>query len=81
MHLFPIFIIFSANIEASIPRLLYDTLLLLICMTAISGLPCSKCGVTLANVVFVFCHRAYWKTRKPRKISISSFFEVLRLFF
>ena len=30
--------------------------------------------------VFVFYHRAYSKTRKPRKTSISSFFEVLRLF-
>ena len=30
--------------------------------------------------VFVFCHRAYSKTRKPRKIFIGSFFEVLRLF-
>ena len=31
--------------------------------------------------VFVFCHRAYSKTRKPWKISISLFFEVWRLFF
>ena len=30
--------------------------------------------------VFVFCYRAHSKTRKPRKILISSFFEVLRLF-
>ena len=29
---------------------------------------------------FVFCHKAYSKTRKPRKIFISSFFEVLKLF-
>ena len=44
MHFFLIFI-FSANIEVSICKLLYDMLLPL-CMTAISGLPCSKCGVT-----------------------------------
>ena len=30
--------------------------------------------------VFVFCHKAYSKTRKPRKTSISSFVQVLRLF-
>ena len=30
--------------------------------------------------VFVFCHKAYSKTRKPRKIFRSSFFEVLILF-
>ena len=30
--------------------------------------------------VFVFCHRAYSKIRKPRKILISSFFEALRLY-
>ena len=30
--------------------------------------------------VFIFYHRAYSKTRKPQKISISSSFEVLRLF-
>ena len=30
--------------------------------------------------VFIFCYRAYSKTQKPRKILISSFFEVLRLF-
>ena len=30
--------------------------------------------------VFAFCHRAYSKTRKPRKILISSFLKVLRLF-
>ena len=30
--------------------------------------------------VFVFCHRAYSKTQKPRKIFRSSFFEVLSLF-
>ena len=29
--------------------------------------------------VFVFCHRAYSKTRKPKKIFRSSFLEVLRL--
>ena len=29
--------------------------------------------------VFVFCHRAYSKTRKPQKISRSSIFDVLRL--
>ena len=45
MHFCPTFIIFSANIEASISKLLYETLLLPIYMTAISGLPCSKCGV------------------------------------
>ena len=30
--------------------------------------------------VFAFCHRAYSKTRNPRKIFISTFFEELRVF-
>ena len=30
--------------------------------------------------VFTFCHRAYSEIRKPRKIFITSFFEILRLY-
>ena len=54
MHLFPIFITFSTNIEASISKFLYDTLLLPICMTVISSLPCSKCGVTYCPQSCIF---------------------------